>query len=139
MCVSEYTDDISIKDAILLLRRVPSKPKLTVIWDSNLNCWRPSSAAFDDHKNGSPMSITLSDTLGEIGRSYESVLSGYEDGFSLAAITAGIVREHDQGAAREPTDDEPAHGVVFGKKTRGVKRKLAKASVWIVEPDLPAP
>lgn len=139
MSESIYTDDESIENQTLLLRRVPSTPKLTVIWDSNLNAWRPSSAAFDNHKNGSPMSIVLTDTLDRCGRKYESVLAGHEDNFSLAAFKAKVARENNQGIAREPILEEPAHGVVFGRKTKGVQRKLAKASIWIVEPDLPEP
>ncbi|MEW8691415.1 MAG: hypothetical protein AB2535_10025 [Candidatus Thiodiazotropha endolucinida] len=136
MVDSVYTDDETIDNETLLLRRVPSTPKLTIIWDSNLNTWRPSSAAFDNHPNGSPMSIVLSDTLDETERPYESVLQGHE-GFSLAAFKARIARENNQGIAREPTTEEPAHGVVFGDKTKSVRKKLAKASNWIVEPDLP--
>jgi len=134
-----FRNDDSVSDDTLLLRRIPSRPKLTIIWDSNLGCWRPSSAAFEDHKNGSPMSIVLEDTLIELGRALDSALTGHETGFSLAAITAGTARENNQGVARDPVDDEPAHGVVFGRKTKKTSRNLARSSTWIVEPDLAEP
>jgi hypothetical protein len=35
---------------------------------------------------------------------------------------------------RDPTNDEPAHALVFGKKTRNVQRKLAKGAHWIISP-----
>jgi len=132
-------DDKSIADGTLLLRRVPTKPNLNVVWDANLGCWRPSSASFENDKDGSPMSVQLSDTLDELRLPMETALKGHEKGFSLAAITAGVARKYDQGIVRDPTEDEPAHGLVIGEKTKHISRKLAKSFRWIVPPDLTAP
>lgn len=129
-----YEDDPSIADGTLLLRRVLTRPDVSIVWDDNLSRWRPSSVAFEDHRNGTPMSIVLTDTLDAMGRSYESALAGHEDTHSLAAISAGLARQCAQKVAREPTQDEPAHGVVVGQKTKKIQRKLAKAAEWIVEP-----
>lgn len=121
-----YVDDPSIADDTLLLRRILTRPDLSVVWDDNLGRWRPSSAAFDDHPNGTPMSVVLSDTLESLGRPLESALDGHEETHSLAAITANDARHHAQGVAREPTVEEPAHGVVFGKKSKKARSSLAK-------------
>lgn len=129
-----YNDDLSIAGETLLLRRVLTKPDLSIVWDANLNRWRPSSAAFDNHPNGSPMSIVLGDTLKQLGRSNESALRGHEMTHSLAAITAQVARDGGQGVAREPTVDEPAHGVVFGNKSKKVRASMAKQAVWIIPP-----
>jgi len=83
------------------------------------------------------MSVVLSDTLEKLGRPMESALIGHGDGFSLASITAGLARESTQGVAREPTTEEPAHGVVFGRKSKSIRSKLAKSSEWVVPPELP--
>jgi hypothetical protein len=132
-------DDQSIADDALLLRRVPSKPNLNVVWDANLGCWRPSSASFENDKDGSPMSVQLSDTLAELGLPMETALKGHEEGFSLAAITARTARKYDQSIIRDPTEDEPAHGLVVGEKPKRISRKLAKSFRWIVPPPLKAP
>lgn len=137
MAFVAYRDDETIAGDTLLLRRVPTNPAINVVWDDNLRCWRPSSASFEDHENGSPMSVVLSDTLEQLGRPMESALSGYETGFSLAAFPASLARANGQGVARDPIPEEPAHGVVFGKKTKAISRRLAKGSRWIVPPDLP--
>lgn len=79
------------------------------------------------------MSVVLADAVTASGRSSDAVLAGHE-GFALAAITAGLARSCEQGVAREPLPDEPAHGLVFGRKTDSVKKKLARGSRWIVPP-----
>ena len=65
-----------------------------------------------------------------------SVLLGLE-GFALASITAGLARECGQGVSRDPTDDEPAHALVFGKKTGSVRGRFAKECRWVIEPEPP--
>ncbi len=132
-----YEDDESIRDDCELLRRVQVKPEFTVVWDENLGRWRPSSAAFRDHPNGSPMSVVLRDVLEEQNRSLEEVLHGHT-GFALAAITAGFARQCHQKIVRDPLPEEPAHAHVVGKKKKA-SRKMAKQSVWVFAPDLPSP
>ena len=83
------------------------------------------------------MSVVLADTLETLGRPYESALAGHSDGYSLASITAGLARDAEQGVAREPTAEEPAHGVVFGNKSKSIRSRLAKAAEWVVPPDFP--
>jgi len=130
-----YQDDQTISNDVLLLRRVPCLPNINIVWDGNQECWRPSSASFEDHPNGTPMSIALSDVLAQLGRNYESVLEAVEGEFALVGFTAEVARANGQGVAREPTPEEPAHGVVFGDKPKRVRRAIAKNSRWIVSPD----
>lgn len=130
-----YIDDPTVDDDVLLLRRIPVNPAC-VVRDENLGCYRPSSAAFENHSNGTPMSVVLSDTLDALGREHESALGEYVENFSLASFKASTARACDQGISREPTDEEPAHGEVFGEKPKSVRRKIAKSAEWIVPPDL---
>lgn len=134
--MTAYKDDETISNDCLLLRRIPSKPNLNIVWDGNKQCYRPSSASFENHPNGSPMSIVLSDALDESNRPYESVLQGHDSGFSLAAISAGLARQCSQLVTRDPLPEEPAHGLVVGEKPKSVCRKLAKNAQWIIEPEL---
>lgn len=130
MAGASYADDPTILDRASLWRRIPS---WHVVYDQNLQRLRPSSAAFEDHPNGSPMSVILGDDVLQEGRTAASLMRPFP-GFALAAITAGIARSCQQGVAREPLPDEPAHAVVFGRKTESVKRRLAKSANWVIPP-----
>lgn len=137
MNYDEIEDDSTISNDCELLRRVPIKPQLNVIWDENQGRWRPSSASFRDHPNGTPMSIVLKDDLDAAERNVSEVLVGH-DNFALAAVTAGFARTNQQRVAREPLPDEPAHGIVIGNK-KNASRKMAKEAQWIISPELPPP
>ena len=79
------------------------------------------------------MSIHVAKDARAEGHEPQDVLHGH-DGFALAAFTAGAAREAEQGVAREPLPGEIAHGVVFGKKTKSIRRRLSRASEWVVAP-----
>lgn len=127
---SSYVDGLTIGDDALLWRRVPPK---CFIYDENKQSWRPSSAVFDDHPDGSPMSVVLAQEALDAGRNAESILRGHE-GFGLVCFTAGLAREQKQGIVRKPLPEEPAHAEVFGKKTKGVRRAFSKMCGWVVPP-----
>ena len=97
-----YRDDPTIPNEAELLRRIAP---WHFVPDDNLSRLRPSSAAFDDDKDG-PMSVTLADELRQEGRSLDSALAGYTD-FALASITAGLARECQQGIVRDPKMNLP--------------------------------
>lgn len=126
----QYEDDATILDGEVLLRRIPP---WHFLFDKNLNRWRPKSAAFDDHPNGSPMSVSLKEVMERDGRTASDAVSGHS-GFGLVSFTAGFTRKCEQGVARDPRPDDAAHAVVFGPKPKSVQRKLAKEAAWIVLP-----
>ncbi len=66
-----YTDDLSIVNDEELWRRIP---EVWVIEDRVAGGIRIASAAFDDHPNGTPMSVLLGTVVRESGRTPESVL-----------------------------------------------------------------
>jgi hypothetical protein len=82
------------------------------------------------------MSVVIGDEVLGGKRSVHSIVHGLP-GFAVAAFTAGLARSCQQGVAREPLDDEPAHAVVFGHKTGGVKKRLAKSASWVLAPNTP--
>lgn len=125
-----YVDDRTIGNEAPLWRRIAPTQ---VVYDDNMGRCRPSTAAFQDHRDGSPMSVVLGQDVLAAGRRPESVLLGHED-FSLASISAGLTRRHGQGIRRAPLPEEPAHAEVFGKKTRSVQKAFCRASEWIVPP-----
>ena len=132
---SSYADDPTIADDSSLWRRVP--PRHFVL-DENLGRMRPSSAAFEDHPNGTPMSVVLGEEVLNANRSPESVLSGGHEDYGLVSFTAGLARQKNQGIVRKPLREEPAHAEVFGKKTKSVKNAFAKNCQWVIPPPEPA-
>jgi hypothetical protein len=130
----EFTDDASLRDEINLWRRIPP---WHVIFDENLQRWRPSSAAFDNDADGEPMSVVIAEEALAQGRSPAALVVGHE-GYGLASVTVGLVRACGQGVTRDPMPDEPAHALVFGPKPKSVQRRLAKGAVWVIPPPLPA-
>ena len=130
MSDENYENDATIEDDEILLRRI--YPGFWV-YDKNLGKMRPASHAFNDHRNGSPMSVHLSSVLAEHGLESKVVLEGHE-GFALASITAGLVRQCDQVIVRKPLTDDPAHAEVIGNKTPGVRKELARNAVWVFPP-----
>lgn len=133
-----YKDDPSICNEDVLLRRVPVLHN-QIVWDGNLNQWRPSSAVFTDHPDGSPMSISLLSVLNSRALPAKKALEGYEATHVLAGLTAAVARQNGQAIAREPLANNSAHGVVFGQKTRQVRRKLALAATWVIPPSWDPP
>lgn len=139
MANAPYIDDESISDGCRLFRRVLAKPDFSIVWDSNLTRWRPSSVAFENDEDGHPMSIALESVLTEHGLGPDCVLAGH-DGFALAYINAHLARELGQSIVRDPRPpDEPAHGLVVGAKPKRTSRRMAKAAAWEVPPELPPP
>ncbi|HYM10426.1 MAG TPA: hypothetical protein VEU62_06830 [Bryobacterales bacterium] len=125
-----YQDDPTIPDQAQLWRRIPP---WHFVRDENLGRLRPSSAAFCNHPDGSPMSILLAEDMAAAGRAPNEALRGHE-GFALASITAGLARGCRQGVARDPLREEPAHGIVFGEKSKLARKKLAAGSQWVIPP-----
>lgn len=142
-----YEDESeAIPDDAVLLRRVA--PEFIDMDDLDEE-GRPrlSSAAFQDYQEsrarelgypGPAMSVHLASVLDESGKSAESVLVGQRPGFGLVRFTAGDVRAHSMGVQRRPTEDDPAHAVVFAtnrpKRSASQQKRVRDAAEWIVIP-----
>jgi hypothetical protein len=126
---ADYSDDPTIPDNAELWRRIPP---WHFVDDRNSGQIRPSSAAFEDDPDGSPMSVILGGEAGDLQRA----LAGHQ-GFALASITAALARGVGLGVAKDPLPDEPAHAVVFGRKNKRISRRLAVGARWIVPPPTP--
>jgi len=120
-------DDQTIQGNVSLWRRVPKTPSHCV-YDENLNRMRATSAAFKDHPNGSPMSVTI-----DVGQDPTTAIKNYPNN-GLAAVTTELVRSLGQTVRRSPVHDDPNHAEVVGPKPKRVSSEMAKASVWIIHP-----
>lgn len=126
----EYVDDFTIRDDAELWRRI--KP-IWVVPDKNRGGWRISSAAFQNQKGWGGFSVAIAREVEVAGRTVEDFLGTHRD-YGVASLTAGFVRGLGRGIERQPVEDEPAHAVVFGKDTKGIRRAFSKAAQWVLEP-----
>ena len=129
----QHRDDSSIGDTDGLLRRIPLQPA-QVIWDSNRGCWRPTSAAFCDHPNGTPMSVSIQSILQRLYLPNTTPLDGYETSHALVVFPVSVARRNGQGVALQALNKDPAHAIVFGHKTKKVKRALSHSASWVSAP-----
>ncbi len=121
-------DDSEIKNEVVLWRRI----RIQDIYDDHItDKKRPKkSPCFDDSPDRSPLSVTIAD---EAGVTPEEYLKKYpEEG--LVKLTVGQIREKGLGITREPTEIDPAHALVHGKKTKIIKKKLAIECEWVIIP-----
>jgi hypothetical protein len=124
-------DDLSVDDACRLFRRItehhvapaPGQP----------GGIRISSAAFAASSDGSGVSISIEDTMLELGIEPHDLVAAHP-GLLLAFITAGIARSEQKGIAREPTPEDAAHGNLTGLDTTGIRKRLARAADWEIGP-----
>jgi hypothetical protein len=123
-------DDPTIPDDAVLWRRIH---KNQAAYDKNLGRKRPSSEAFKDSSDGTPMSVILAEVVLESGRKPEDIVRGSQD-HGLASLPASTVRENGLGILKAPTPEEPAHAEVLGDKSKKISRELAKRCEWVIMP-----
>ena len=131
MSQEQFQNDPAILNEDNLWRRImPSQ----IVQDHNSGLLRPSSAAFEDSPDGSPMSAIWEKLHRELGLTECDALREHV-GFALACFTAGLARELGQGIQPDPLPETPAHVLVFGSKPKkSFSRKLAAAARWVESP-----
>lgn len=120
----ELRDDPTVASEEGLLRKIP---KCWIIVDE-IDGIKISSAAFRDPE----MSILFLSIVESTGRKITEISLPIDGG--LASINADFVRSLGQIIIRDPTTEEPAHGIVYGNKSRSVRRKIREEAVWMVSP-----
>ena len=90
---------------------------------------RPSSAAFTDSTDGTPMSATLV-TAGADPAAYATRWVAH----GVVAISVQQLRDLGLGVTKAPTDDDPDHVSIHGEKKKAITGSLAKVAKWVVEP-----
>ena len=129
-CREEFPDDPEIADSVQMLRRIPP---YHIFFDENLGKARPSSAAFDDGKDGAPMSVYRRDVMEATGGKIRRVMVGHE-GYGLVGINARHFRARDQTVHSDPLPTEAAHALVCGRKTPSSRRFFAHCAFWVIAP-----
>jgi hypothetical protein len=129
-CLQEYPDDAATLNEHQMLRRVHPKQ---VIFDSNMGRSRPSSAAFEDDRDRSPMSMYSRAVIDATGGDILRVMAAHP-GYSLVGLSAGDLRSRDQTVHSDPLPDEPAHALICGAKTDSNRKFFYQHSVWVIPP-----
>jgi hypothetical protein len=125
---TNYEDDPTIADGEILWRRVCPT---WIVPDSNLGGRRLSSQAFENSKDGSPMSVFLAALVLRSGRGPADLVF---PGYGMVSITAGLARVSGQRVCRDPLPEEPAHALVAGPKPKSVRYRFLDAMKWVVDP-----
>ena len=132
-------DDPSIPDASRLFRRIPLDSHF-IVWDQTVGAYRLSTQAFKNLQENPPaFSVHLECVLQDAGLATQSVLKDPEH-YGLVALTAALVRAHQQAVEKHPEPGDPAHGHVVGHKPRGVMKAFVSAVTqgnqinWVVPP-----
>jgi hypothetical protein len=127
-------DDPTVLNDDRLLRRVQAHPNQLITEADGSR--RPSSAVFKARE----LSINIESVMADQGRLPEDALIGYP-GWYLTSITAGNVRNYDLNKAEshpivrdtDPPND-PAHGLILGKKSDAFANAMRRNHKWIVAP-----
>jgi hypothetical protein len=122
-------DGTVVDPAVLVLRRI-SPQQIAATPEGGI---RISSGAFQNTSGTDGMSVVMEDSLRNEGRGAEELVAPYP-GFGLISLTTGLCIEEEQEVRRLPVDEEPAHGEVLGKKTKGRSKRFAAAADWVIRP-----
>ena len=126
MAEDARADDTTIPNTDRLFRRVREN-QLVKLDDGSR---RPSSALF----KAATMSVNIESLMIEQGRPPEDTLTGYP-GEYLTSIIAGDVRAHGLRIVKQTElPNDPAHGLVLGKKRDSFANAMARSHQWIVPP-----
>lgn len=126
----DFQDDPSIPNDTEVWRRITPR---WIKFDPAQGRRRPSSEAFQDSRDRTPLSVFLAAELS----GPDEALEGH-DGYCLAALNVGFIRTLGLGVSRHPIrgEDPPGHAWVVGPKTKKTRNKLARNTTWVVGPDL---
>jgi hypothetical protein len=125
---TKYADDPSIPHDERLFRRI----NITHVVERDADKTEVSSAAFRDDE----LSVNLESVMKSACRPPEDALRNSPND-RLMSVAAGVCRDHEQKVGPDPTPEEPAHGYVFGKKSKAIRRALRDAAKWVVPQEPP--
>jgi hypothetical protein len=124
-------DDLSVEPDCDLYRRVPP------------DHWRLVGGEFEIREGAfknfpqperKRMSVVLGDTLDQLERDPNSILPPGREDYGVVALKAAAVRAECQRVMRSRTNEEPAHGDVYGDKPPSRRKRLVPLATWVVYP-----
>ena len=143
-----WTNDPDILDSQLAYRRLHSD---NVKYEKGTG-YRITSGSFPPHRESLSVSVTLEKVAAELGIDGKQLaLEEHENTHGLAAVQVYIVRQIGFMVRLVPTNDNPAHALLFARDTetgecpskkrgKSLGRKLAKqAELLIIPPGVNRP
>lgn len=137
-----YRDDPDIGDTEILYRMVTTQG---VARDSG--SLRVTSVAFQDQSPkrlensvypAVAASVFLASVLLSKNKRPSDLVKCWGPGYGVVSITAGSAREVNQGIVRAPTENNPAHAMIFAitgpKKSKGDRTRLAERAEIVIPP-----
>src|SRR5262245_61561436 len=119
MAEPPYVDDPTISDDDLVLRRIPKTQRVDD--PKTPTGSRPTTGAFDDSVDGSPLSMSLASEC----VNPRALIEGMADA-GVVAVSVRQLRALGQGVVRDPTEADPAHVLVFGHKPRSFGKAMVR-------------
>ena len=108
-----WIDDPDVSNDQLAYRRLIPR---WVVYDKKKGIFRVSSGAFPPHKISSAISVTLGQVADKYDIDVQTLsLRGHELTHGLAAFEVGAAREIGFKIRLAPTDDNPAHALLFAE------------------------
>ena len=124
--VDDPRDDPSISNADRLFRRV----RPNQLFSEPDGSHRPTSAVFKNQE----LSVNIESLMVEQGRRPEDTLTNFPHEF-LTSIVSGNVRAHGCPIVKDTVPpNDPAHGLVLGRKTNAFANAMVRTHQWIVAP-----
>ena len=122
-------DDPTIEDGDILFRGLQAD----WIVPGESGRVRIASAAFKNEE----LPVLIRSVLVAAGRQESDAFAACP-GVSLCSVTVALARSLAQNVVRDgaPPND-PAHGLVVGKKNKTVANRLAREALWVVPPEPP--
>jgi hypothetical protein len=119
-------DDPNIPDIDRLFRRVRPNQLFTEPDGSQ----RPTSAVFKNPE----LSVNIESLMVEQGRPPEDALTNFPNEF-LTSILAANVRAYRYPIVKDTAPpNDPAHGLVLGRKTNAFANAMVRTQHWIIPP-----
>ena len=123
-----YPDSPEIAADAQIWRRVPLFPHLITNAEG---IERPSSAAFADSSDGSPMSVAISTIVRDPWR----LVEGQDIPCAVVGFTAGLARGLGLRVCLDTSGEEyEGHAYLAGPKPKSAKKSLATGSTWVISP-----
>lgn len=132
--MEEPFDDPTIDDDDLLIRYIlPDQ--------YHAGSDRPESAAFSPSSTDGGISVDLCSVLDSLSLNRLHNFGSRRAGTGACLVRVRAVRALGLAVFRDPIDANPAHAQIInlhenGRITKGVRRKLAVSSCWLMRPDV---
>jgi hypothetical protein len=102
-------------------------------FDEELGRLKPNSNLFDDLKDEFGDTDPISAFIAEKCEQPEVLLEGHEIGFGVVMLTQDLLSECNLAVVEKEAPGPPGHVLLIGRKTKGIRKKLARRAEWVID------